>query len=79
MPVNAEPMTVCMLEQPADGWRLNRRPWARVIRAWMPHFASCPDYPRRSSPKRAEADYEASAQTDLDLEADAEPERERYP
>jgi len=77
MPVDAQPMAICILKQPADGWKLNRRPWARVVYCWMPHFGSCPSYPRRSSPKRAEEDYQASSQTDLGLDQDRE--RERHP
>lgn len=75
-PIDAKPVTVIILTRPADGWKLNRRPWARVVQAWMPHFASCHNYPRRRSSDKTESDFrEATEQTALDL-----PELpERYP
>lgn len=73
MPVDATPMTVVILDRPADGWKLNSRPWARVAQAYLPHFASCPGYPgKRRSPRRDTEDFQAV----LPLE---DPTKDRYP
>ncbi len=78
MPIDAKPVTVVILRQPADGWKLNGSPWARTAQAWMPHFATCPNYPteRRSSPRDQKDYQEAVSQTALAL---VEEEEKRHP
>lgn len=77
MPVNAKPLTVVILDQPANGWKLNRRPWARTAQAWVPHFATCPNYPSRMKRDRAEREFaELNTQAVLDLD---DPTKDRYP
>jgi hypothetical protein len=77
MPVDATPLTVVILDRPRDGWRFNRRPWARVAQAYVPHFATCPHYPKkRQTVAEAERQFrEINAQAVLGLE---DPTTERY-